>query len=93
MFQEIAQSQWRLRRLVLEEVKWQSSSLQQGKAVRDEPRQASRIQVMQDPVGYRKDFSCHLKSNRKLLKNFKYGYDTVGNVWKGHFGVYFWKAE
>lgn len=48
---------------------------------------------MQDPVGYRKDFSCHLKSNRKLLKNFKYGYDTVGNVWKGHFGVYFWKAE
>lgn len=38
MFQEIAQSHWRLRRLVLEEVKWQSSSLQQGKAVRDEPR-------------------------------------------------------
>lgn len=31
---------------------------------------------MQDLVGYRKNFGCHPKNNRMLLKNFKHVYDT-----------------
>lgn len=46
----------------------------------DECRWISIIQIRWELLSDKMSFSYHLKNNRKLLKNFKHGYDTIRNV-------------
>lgn len=43
-------------------------------------------------VGYRKNFSCYFK-NRKLVKDFKYGYDIIRNMFEKNILVFIGNLE